>query len=241
MSKIPESIQKKLDQRLTDDSLRHLSPSNQLVDFSSNDYLGFAGSEKIYEDAFRLLDRQEGNMNGATGSRLLSGNHSLFEQVEKDLAVFHNSAAALLFNSGYDANLGLLSAVPQRNDLILFDELCHASIRDGIQLSKASSYKYLHNDLEDLQKKLSQFEPTAGSIYVITESVFSMDGDSPDIQALVELVEKYKAFLILDEAHATGVYGEQGSGLSQKMALKTAFLPGFTLLAKALVAMEQWY
>ncbi|HBR54692.1 MAG TPA: 8-amino-7-oxononanoate synthase, partial [Flavobacteriaceae bacterium] len=120
------------------------------VDFSSNDYLGFSTSELIFNRASEILKHHHLQVNGATGSRLLSGNHSLFRLAEDKIAQFHNSESALIFNSGYDANLGFFSSVPQRGDFILYDELCHASIRDGIQMSHAKSYKFRHNNLEHL-------------------------------------------------------------------------------------------
>lgn len=153
--------------------------------------------------------------NGATGSRLISGNYPLYNQVEKQIAAFHNSGSALLFNSGYDANVGFFSAVPQRGDIILFDGLCHASIRDGIRLSAAKSYKFGHNDLEELEMIIQKHKDSATEIYIATESVFSMDGDSPNLEQLVSLSEKYHCHLVIDEAHALGVYGDHGEGLAQ--------------------------
>ncbi len=154
--------------------------------------------------------------NGATGSRLLSGNHALYPETEAFIATFHQAEAALLFNSGYDANLGFLSSVPQRNDVIVYDELIHASIRDGIQLSNAKAYKFQHNDPEDLKEKLVKFQSSAANIYIVIESVYSMDGDSPNLEELVSLSEQFGCYLVVDEAHALGVFGERGEGLIQK-------------------------
>ena len=130
---------------------------------------------------------------------------------------------ALIFNSGYDANVGFFSAVPQRNDVILYDELCHASIRDGIQLSNAKSYKFQHNDVEDLERLIqkchTERSPDTFEIYIAIESVYSMDGDSPNLEEMVDLCEKHNVYLVVDEAHALGVFGEKGEGLLQSLQL----------------------
>ncbi len=151
------------------------------------------------------------------GSRLLAGNYTLIEETELGIAQFHKAPAGLLFNSGYDANTGLLSCVPQRSDTIIYDYLSHASLRDGMRLSLAQSYAFKHNDLEDLQQKLKLAK---GNIFVVTESVFSMDGDKAPLLQLIELCEQYKAHVIIDEAHATGVVGESGEGLVQSLGLQ---------------------
>lgn len=219
MKSFPKALQSKLDLRLSNQSLRSLPLTRKGVDFASNDYLGFAQSELIFNHAHQLLIDANIKVNGATGSRLLSGNHSLYQQAEALMAQFHQSEAALIFNSGYDANVGFFSSVPQRQDIILFDELCHASIRDGIQMSKAKSYKYIHNDSEDLERLLLKFQSEAKEyeIYIATESVFSMDGDTPEIESLITLSQQYSARLVVDEAHAIGVFGSQGQGLFQEL------------------------
>ncbi len=208
---LPKKLYKKLEDRKTNNAFRQLGSTNNLIDFSSNDYLGFSKSETIFENTKAFLGSNNFNANGATGSRLLSGNHKHYKQLEETLCSFHNTEAALVYNSGYDANLGFFSCVPQRGDVILYDEYSHASIRDGIQLSNAKSYKFQHNDLESLERKCQterSRSPKDSEIYIVTESVFSMDGDSPDIKALSELSKKYKAHLIVDEAHAVGVFGQ---------------------------------
>lgn len=217
MKQFPKSLSQKLNQRVQSHSLRNLPEQNTLIDFSSNDYLGFAKSEIIFDRAHQLLLDKGLKSNGATGSRLLSGNHILYRDTEDFIAQFHQAESALIFNSGYDANLGFFSAVPQRSDVILYDELSHASIRDGIQLSNAKAYKFQHNDFEDLEKLLQRFQKETSEIYVVTESVFSMDGDCPTMEELVMLTEKYNVNLVLDEAHALGVFGESGEGLAQSL------------------------
>ncbi|AKP70103.1 8-amino-7-oxononanoate synthase [Riemerella anatipestifer] len=166
----------------------------------------------------------------------MSGNLSIFREVEEVIKDFHQSEAALIFNSGYNANLGVLSALPQRNDWVLYDELSHASIRDGIRLSYAQSKKFKHNDLEDLEHLLKTKKETSatGEIYIVTESIFSMDGDAPDIEALLNLAQRYGAYVIIDEAHALGVFGEYGSGLSQIWCQHSALLCRVVTFGKGL-------
>ncbi|WP_320815871.1 pyridoxal phosphate-dependent aminotransferase family protein [Flavobacterium sp.] len=218
--KFPKSLQNKLYVREENNALRSLTTSQNLMDFATNDYLGFSKNEEIFNKVHQLLLNKKIIQNGATGSRLLTGNHELFQETESFIAQFHQSDCALLFNSGYDANVGFFSAVPQRNDIILYDELCHASIRDGIQLSLAKSYKFLHNDLTDLETLLLKFKLEGNQIYIVTESVFSMDGDSPDLENIVTLSEKHNALLVVDEAHALAVLGNNGEGLVQELQLQ---------------------
>jgi 8-amino-7-oxononanoate synthase len=214
--KLPKNLADKLEIRLQGHALRSLRGVNEGVDFSSNDYLGLARSEALFDAAHQLLKDKHIIQNGATGSRLISGNYPLYDETERQIATFHQSESALLFNSGYDANVGFFSAVPGRNDLILFDELSHASIRDGVRLSIAKSYKFAHNDLEELEQLVQKHHNKATEIYIATESVFSMDGDSPNLEQLVALTKKYNCHLVIDEAHALGVFGEKGEGLIQQ-------------------------
>ncbi len=218
--KLPKSLQQKLETRKANNALRKLPVANNLVDFSSNDYLGFSKNEQIFNLTHQLLVDRKLMKNGATGSRLLSGNHILYQETEALISKFHQTESALIFNSGYNANVGFFSCVPQRNDIILYDELSHASIRDGIQMSLAKSYKFKHNDLADLEKLLQKNQSNEVEIYVVTESVFSMDGDSPNLVELVSLCEKYNALLVIDEAHALGVFGKKGEGLVQQLGLQ---------------------
>jgi 8-amino-7-oxononanoate synthase len=223
--KLPKSLQAKLQQRQANNALRQLPEARSLVDFASNDYIGFAHNENLFHQTHQYLLAHNIKTNGATGSRLISGNHNLYEVTENFIAQFHQAEAALIFNSGYDANVGFFSSLPQRTDIILYDELCHASIRDGIQMSHAKAYKFEHNDVADLEALLSRLQPTTNNqqpttIYIVTESVFSMDGDSPNMDALTQLSKKYNAYLVVDEAHALGVFGEQGEGLVQSSGLQ---------------------
>lgn len=235
--KIPKALQQKLLFRKDSNALRNLPIATNGIDFSSNDYLGFAKNEQIFDATHQYLVDNTIKINGATGSRLISGNHNLYDITEKYIAAFHQSEAALIFNSGYDANVGFFSAVPQRNDVILYDELCHASIRDGIQMSHAKSYKFQHNDYEDLEAKISKIQkpnPEFQTIYIVTESVFSMDGDSPNIETLVQLSEKFKALLVVDEAHALGVFGKNGEGVIQSQQLQNKVFARIMTFGKGL-------
>ncbi len=223
---LPKKLTQKLETRKQNQALRRLPIDYYGVDFASNDYIGFSKSKTIFEETHELLVSKNVSSNGATGSRLLSGNHPLYEETENHIATFHQSDTALLFNSGYDANVGFFSAVPQKGDFILYDEYCHASIRDGIQLSNAKAYKFQHNDYEDLQRLLEkcqseQDQSALGTeIYIVTESVFSMDGDCPEFEIILSLSEKHKAYVIVDEAHALGVFGSTGEGLMQSQHLQ---------------------
>jgi 8-amino-7-oxononanoate synthase len=224
MNSFPDKLLNKLNEREQRNSFRQLKTQPNLVDFSSNDYLGFAKNEAIFQQTHEFLVSKNYKVNGATGSRLLSGNHSIYIESEDFIAQFHQTEAALIFNSGYDANVGFFSSVPQRNDIILYDELSHASIRDGIQMSLAKSFKFKHNDVVDLENLLNKCSQTTDNgkpttIYIVTESVFSMDGDSPDLERMVQLAENFNAYLVVDEAHAIGVFGENGEGLLQQLHL----------------------
>ena len=224
MKNFPKALSQKLQQREQKNALRKLPVYTNRIDFSSNDYLGFAHSETIFNKTHQYLLENNIKINGATGSRLISGNHTLYQITEDFIADFHQSETALIFNSGYDANVGFFSSVPQRNDIILYDELCHASIRDGITMSNAKSYKFQHNDFNHLEKliiaQLETRNPKPETFYIVTESVFSMDGDTPNLEELANLCEKYNCHLIIDEAHALGVFGDLGQGIVQSQALQ---------------------
>lgn len=229
----PPQIIKKLNERAENNALRTLKNNQFEFDFYSNDYIGFSSSVNIQNEVKNILSTIK-LQHGATGSRLISGNFPLFEIAENEIKTFHNSESALLFNSGYDANVGFFSCVPQRGDVILYDNYIHASIRDGISLSLAQSFKFKHNNLEDLEKLLKKFSSTIHSIFIVTESVFSMDGDSPDLRQMTKLAEQYNAFLVVDEAHALGVFGFQGCGLVQQLGLEEKVFARIVTYGKAL-------
>lgn len=235
MKKLPKKLQKKLQDRIASNAIRKLGDTSDLIDFSSNDYLGYSKNISINQRAIAILKEYKIVSNGATGSRLLSGNHTLYDIAERAIARFHESETALIFNSGYDANLGFFQSVPQRGDIIIYDELIHASIRDGISMSHAKSYKFKHNDLEDLKRILSTHTTTT-DLYVVTESVFSMDGDTPYLIAIRDICTSYNARLIVDEAHAVGVLGSNGEGIIQHLGIKEDVFARIVTFGKAMGA-----
>jgi len=228
--KLPSKLISKLKSRENSNSLRQLESSTDGIDFFSNDYLGLAKSTLIFDEAHSLTSRINDLKNGATGSRLISGNHNVHVELESYLATIHQTESALLYNSGYDANIGFFSAVPQRNDVVFYDKQIHASIRDGICLSNAKSISFKHNDLIDLEKKLNRTTQVE-EIYIVTESVFSMDGDTPNLVELIKLANQYNCKLIVDEAHALGVFG---LGITQEANLENAFFARIVTFGKGL-------
>jgi len=203
------ALQQTLDKRKRDAMYRSLQVNDGLIDFCSNDYLSFARSAIIRQQVKRTAEEMS-CLSGATGSRSISGNTSYAEELEKLLAGFHQAEAGLLFNSGYDANVGLFSSIAGKEDTLICDELIHASIIDGCRLSYANRFRFAHNDTEDLEKKLQKAK---GNIFVAVESIYSMDGDMAPLKEIASLCKQYNANLIVDEAHATGVFGKQGRGL----------------------------
>ncbi len=229
MSHFPKKLLSKLEKRKSENNFRELTLApGKAVDFYSNDYLGFSGNKELKKIKDRLCRQYKVHKEGSTGARLLSGNTKIGMAGEKLIAKFHKGQGALLFNSGYDANLGLLSAVPLRGDLVLYDELCHASIMDGMRMSFAENFKFRHNDTAHLERLLQRYSGPAfpaeqgdtRHIYVVTESVFSMDGDHAPLKEIVALCKKHKAHLIVDEAHATGVFGKQGRGMCSELKIE---------------------
>ncbi|MBO9728397.1 MAG: pyridoxal phosphate-dependent aminotransferase family protein [Chitinophaga sp.] len=218
-----------LDERRAQQSFRELRLPAGKVDFCSNDYLGLTQNAAVRADIHRLIEERH-PAHGSTGSRLLAGNYEWAMSVEKDLAAFHQAPAGLLYNSGYDANLGVFSCVGRKGDTIIYDQLIHASIRDGVRLSAAQSFSFLHNDLADLEKKIKN---ATGNIFVAVESVYSMDGDMAPLTAMAVLCGQYGAHLIVDEAHATGVIGNRGEGLVQQLQLTDACFARIHTFGKA--------
>lgn len=220
---INQSLQDVLEKRKADSLYRYLQVNEGLVDFCSNDYLSFARSESIRQQVKKDMEASV-YLAGATGSRSISGNSAYAEALEKNLATFHHAEAGLLFNSGYDANLGLFSCIAKKEDAIICDELIHASIIDGCRLSYANRFRFAHNDVADLEKKLQHAREKLNggnaAIFVAIESVYSMDGDIAPLPEIVSACKKYDANLIVDEAHATGVFGNQGRGLVNQFGLE---------------------
>jgi 8-amino-7-oxononanoate synthase len=209
-------LKAKLQDRIAVNAFRQLRYPPGKIDFCSNDYLGIVRNSLL--TAQKTPGIEHGGKHGSTGSRLLSGNYPMIEETEHKIASFHQAEAALIFNSGYDANVGLLSCIAKRGDTILYDFLSHASIRDGVRLSFASGFSFLHNNLDDLEKKL---KTAMGQKFVVTESVFSMDGDKAPLKEMAAICEQYDAALIIDEAHATGVVGGSGEGLVQLLGIQS--------------------
>jgi 8-amino-7-oxononanoate synthase len=183
----------------------------KLLNLSSNNYLGIAGHPLLKAAAVQAI-QQFGC--GATASRLIVGNYEIYDQAEKDLADFKNTEAAIIFNSGYTANIGIITALASRGDIIISDKINHASIIDGIRLSGADFLRYRHTDMADLERCLKKAEGQRRKL-IITDSVFSMDGDLAPLRSIIELKEKYGAVLMIDEAHGSGIFGENGRGLAE--------------------------
>lgn len=204
----PQSLTKNIEERRLSGNYRKLTSQALLYDFCSNDYLGFARHKEISEKAYQLASTAKPTINSSTSSRLIRGNYPLLVETEEKLASFYESPAALLFNSGYVANLGLLSTVIGKHNIALYDELAHASIRDGLQLAQGKSFKFKHNDEHDLAKKI-QFHKEKNShseIFVITEAVFSMDGDGPNLNEMLRICKENDCYLIVDEAHSNPIF-----------------------------------
>jgi len=217
-----------LDKRKKVSTYRTLNLTDaKLVDFTSNDYLGlnhieFSGEAALWED------------NGAGGSRLLSGNKAYHQQAEVFLSKFFNAEAALLYNSGYIANLGILSCVPQKGDAIFMDELSHMCIKEGVRLSRGKYYSFKHNDLKSLEQKLNAVQ--AQNKFIVVESVYSMDGDISPLKELVELAKAYNAYVIVDEAHSTGLYGKTGNGMCCDLGIEDDIFARIHTFGKAVGA-----
>ena len=218
-----QHIQNQLDKRKKENAFRELKTNQNLIDFCSNDYLGFARESSIHqaENSFKNY--------GATGSRLISGNYQITEDVEKYLAQFYQSESALIFNSGYNANVGLFQCLPQKNDTIIYDEFIHASIRDGIKLSNAKNFAFAHNNLDALTVKLKQ---ASGNVYIVVESIYSMDGDAAPLVEIAKICKKQHAALIVDEAHAVGIFGN-GKGLVAELSLEKEVFARVVTFGKA--------
>lgn len=215
--------------------IRSLSVVDKLIDFCSNDYLGLARNQSLgikIENDFNTAKSVLHSINGSSGSRLISGHSVQIEQFERKCAEFHQAEAALLFSSGYDANVGLISAITQKDQAIFCDQLLHASLIDGIRLGKAERKIFNHNDLLHLENLLKEF-PLEMPKWIIVESLYSMDGDMAPLKELVKLKNKYHAEIILDEAHAGGVYGPIGNGLAVEMGLENEIFARVITFGKA--------
>jgi 8-amino-7-oxononanoate synthase len=240
MLPFPSPLSARLAARRENGLLRRLVvPAPGLVDFASNDYLGLVHSGRL-ETAVRakLLAKPSFWTPGTTGSRLLTGNSEAAEALEMRVAAYHRAEAALLFSTGYAANVAFFGSVPQRGDTVLYDEAVHASVRDGLRLGLAKNHSFRHNDVADLERKL-RF--ARGTVYVAVESLYSMDGDHAPLSALAEVCQRHGLFLVVDEAHTTGVAGPKGEGLVVDLGLEDAIFARLMTFGKAVgVAGAAW-
>ncbi len=230
MNRLEQHLADKLNERAQAGNLRRLTTQRASIDFFSNDYLGLSSTGRLAG----LMRTNNEHSTGSTGSRLLSGNSEQAETLEHTIASFHKAEAALIFNSGYDANMGLLAGITNRHSTILSDELCHASIIDGIRLSQCSrKYRFNHNELTDLEEKLKK-HAAEGPVVVVVESIYSMDGDMAPLAEIAKLCKEYNAQLVVDEAHATGVIGKHGEGLVCSLGLQDKVFARVHTFGKAL-------
>jgi len=223
------SYQLALEERKKQHLLRNLPLPPEGIDFYSNDYLGLAKSDGLrsaIENEFQKSQKH----NGSTGSRLLSGNSMYSLEVEKTIAAFHQSESALIYPTGYMANVGLISALATKDTTLICDELIHASLIDGARLGKSQRLRFMHNEVTDLENQLQKI---SGQKVVIVESVYSMDGTICPLREVTDLCQKYDAMLIVDEAHSMGIFGDNGEGLVQQLGLQDLVLGRIMTYGKA--------
>ncbi len=201
------------------------------IDFSSNNYLGLRDDERVKEGAIEAVKKYGA---GSGASRIVTGTAEIYRTLEDKLAEFKNKERALLFNSGYDANVALFSSIFDSKDVVFADRLVHASIIDGIKLGGAKMIRFKHNDIEELEEKIEKYGHLYKKIGVVTESVFSMDGDIGKLSEIAKLKEKYGFIYIVDEAHATGIFGRRGSGIVEEKNIENSVDIVMGTLGKAL-------
>jgi 8-amino-7-oxononanoate synthase len=248
MSGLEHRLQTLLDRRRTTSTLRNLTlPKQGQIDFSSNDFLSLSTSPSLKAAYISELQSSQLPL-GSGGSRLLDGNSSYAESLEALITDFHGAETGLLFNSGYDANAGFFACVPQVSDVIVYDELVHASVHDGMRLSRCSStLAFAHNSVSALsailKKLVEEHEGVKGGrnhVFVAVESIYSMDGDVAPLTQIVEVVQealgKEGGYVVVDEAHSTGVLGEQGRGLVCELGLEKRIFARLHTFGKAVAA-----
>lgn len=230
-----ESLQDQLTERLQSivdqGQFRQVTPLHHLdagcvqidgrsyLNLAGNDYLGLATNRELHAEFFSLLSPDlllSHYGMGSTASRLMTGNTSPYEKLEQGLADFYHKEAALVFNSGYHINIGILPALAEKQDLILADKLCHASLIDGMRISRAKVIRYPHLDYQAIERVLERERDNFRHVYIVTESIFSMDGDEADLAKLVEIKNRWKSFLYVDDAHGVGIRGKTGCGLAEE-------------------------
>lgn len=189
----------------------------KLLNLSSNNYLNIADNQAITQE---FLDNVGNRYSfGSASARLLTGTLPVYQELEELLSSLYGKESALLYNSGYHANVGISSALNQKGDVVFSDKLNHASIIDGMRLSEGKFFRFPHNDMHALEKLLERERKNFNNAFIITESVFSMDGDIEDLKKIVELKKKYNCIMIIDEAHAFGVFGEKGLGVAEELGI----------------------
>jgi 8-amino-7-oxononanoate synthase len=247
-NELERTLRDRLDNRFVNSTLRKLTtaPENA-VDFSSNDFLSLSTSPVLRSAFLEELTRSGDFTLGSGGSRLLDGNSSYASQLEDEIAAFHNAPGGILFNSGFDANSGLFACVPQPGDVIVHDELIHASVHDGMKMSRAAKkLPFAHNCILHLRKVLESLKEDImiskgpKNVFIAVESVYSMDGDIAPLAEIVELIDQVLPYgnghIIVDEAHATGVLGPQGRGLVCKLGLEDRMFARLHTFGKSLAA-----
>jgi 8-amino-7-oxononanoate synthase len=248
-SPLESRLQILLEKRKRQSRLRTLKPSPPgSVDFSSNDFLSLSTNTEFKNDYLALLNNEPVPL-GSTGSRLLDGNSIYAENLEKEIAAFHGAESGLLTNSGFDANVSIFGFLPAEEDTIIYDELIHASVHDGMRQSKCQAqFSFRHNDVSDLRRQLLMIcpMPSERSIFIAVESVYSMDGDLAPLTEIVELIDEVclgkNVYLIVDEAHSTGCYGPNGSGRVCELGLESRVPIRLHTFGKALGASGgKWY
>ncbi len=214
-------------------TFRFLQLKGNLIDFASNDYLGLAKSNNLRQAVFNEWKSLKSF--GSTGSRLLTGNNSYVHHLEESIATFHGFEAGLIFNCGYMANLGLASSIASKDDVFLYDTNIHASLREGIRMSRAKAFPFRHNDVKHLETRLKKI-PKNGNLYICIESVYSTDGSIAPLGDIFHLSQTYGAHLIVDEAHAIGVLGKDGRGIVFDSGLGGEIFAQIVTFGKALGA-----
>lgn len=238
---LEQALAATLGRRKSQSKLRTLksSPAGS-IDFSSNDFLSLATTKEFREDYLKELQQRILPV-GSTGSRLLDGNSGYAESLEQQIAAFHGAESGLLIGSGFDANVSIFTCLPQPGDTIVYDELIHASVHDGMRISRATTFlAFKHNALDDFQAKLKLCTSASQNVFVAVESVYSMDGDVAPLSEMVRIMKDSfphnNCHLIVDEAHATGVYGSKGSGRVSELGLESDVLIRLHTFGKALAS-----
>lgn len=207
-----------IDKQKKEFAYRTALPRPSGIDFYTNDYLGLARN-KDYQQALQQKIAALSSISGSTGSRLLGGSNELTHSLENQLSAFFKGKAALLYSSGYMANIGLLASLSKKEDVILYDEQIHASLKESLRLTYCSFYSFMHNDCGNLESLCKRYSDN--TIWIVTEAVFSMDGSLAPLETIATISKKYNAALVVDEAHSTGLYGENGEGLVVSLGLES--------------------